>query len=231
MNAFLTLLEQRLWNIWTLGVVQYTDISVYHSTQMSRYIMWDKKCIEIHIVFIYYTVFFTIITKLSTTYKIIPLNSRYHIYLMISMPHGYVALMMCIMSWPLCHDMYLYHPYCYIHHSSHFNTLDVKMCSMVFIKYCLKCVKRMCSFNVFSECILAEMSSSVPWEDKPKYNKQSNKLQTSGPLAGAKPLSESMLEIVNWTLGNKFQWNLNQNLFIFIQESAFENVIWKMAAI
>ena len=37
--------------------------------------------------------------------------------------------------------------------------------------------------------------------------------------------------IVNWTLGNKLQWNLNRNLFIFIQENAFENVVWKMAAI
>ena len=37
--------------------------------------------------------------------------------------------------------------------------------------------------------------------------------------------------IVNWTIGNKFQWNLNQNSNIFIQENAFENVTWKMAAI
>ena len=36
--------------------------------------------------------------------------------------------------------------------------------------------------------------------------------------------------IVNWTLGNKLQWNLNRNLNIFIEENAFENV-WKMAAI
>ena len=37
--------------------------------------------------------------------------------------------------------------------------------------------------------------------------------------------------IVNWALGNKLQWNLNRNLYIFIQENAFENVVWKMAAI
>ena len=30
---------------------------------------------------------------------------------------------------------------------------------------------------------------------------------------------------------NKLQWNLNQNSSIFIQENAFENVVWKMAAI
>ena len=37
--------------------------------------------------------------------------------------------------------------------------------------------------------------------------------------------------IFNWTLRNKFRWNLNQNSYIFIQENAFENVVWEMAAI
>ena len=37
--------------------------------------------------------------------------------------------------------------------------------------------------------------------------------------------------IANWTLRNKLQWNLNRNSYIFIQENAFENVFWKMAAI
>ena len=37
--------------------------------------------------------------------------------------------------------------------------------------------------------------------------------------------------IVSLTLGNKLQWNLNRNEYIFIQENAFENVVWKMAAI
>ena len=50
-------------------------------------------------------------------------------------------------------------------------------------------------------------------------------------LEGAKPLSEAMMAIVNWTLGNKLQWNPNRNLYIFIQENAFEKVVWKMAAI
>ena len=37
--------------------------------------------------------------------------------------------------------------------------------------------------------------------------------------------------VVNWTLKNKLQWNFNQSPYIFIQENAFENVVWKMAAI
>ena len=32
---------------------------------------------------------------------------------------------------------------------------------------------------------------------------------------------------VNWILGSKLQWNLNRNLYIFIDE----NVVWKMVAI
>ena len=37
--------------------------------------------------------------------------------------------------------------------------------------------------------------------------------------------------IVNWTIRNKLQWNLNRNSNIFIQENAFESVICEMAAI
>ena len=37
--------------------------------------------------------------------------------------------------------------------------------------------------------------------------------------------------INNWTLRNKLQWNLNQNLWIFIQENPFETVVQKMAAV
>ena len=37
--------------------------------------------------------------------------------------------------------------------------------------------------------------------------------------------------IVNWTLGNKFQWNFNRNSNIFIHENAFENVVCNIASI
>ena len=33
--------------------------------------------------------------------------------------------------------------------------------------------------------------------------------------------------IVNRTLGNKLQWNLNRNLYILIQGNALQNVVWK----
>ena len=37
--------------------------------------------------------------------------------------------------------------------------------------------------------------------------------------------------IVDWTLGNKVQWNFNPNSKIFIQENAFENVICEIVSI
>ena len=37
--------------------------------------------------------------------------------------------------------------------------------------------------------------------------------------------------IVDWTLGNKLQWNFNQNTIIFIEENAFANVHCEMVAI
>ena len=37
--------------------------------------------------------------------------------------------------------------------------------------------------------------------------------------------------IVNWTLGNKFQWNPNRNSNIFIQGNSFENGVYEMAPI
>ena len=38
-------------------------------------------------------------------------------------------------------------------------------------------------------------------------------------------------DIVNWTLRNKLRWNLHRNSCTFIEEYAFENFIWEMAAI
>ena len=37
--------------------------------------------------------------------------------------------------------------------------------------------------------------------------------------------------IVNWKRRNKFQWNQMRNSYIFSQEDACENVVWKLAAI
>ena len=47
-------------------------------------------------------------------------------------------------------------------------------------------------------------------------------------LIGAKPLSGPMLDIVNWTLRNKLQWNFNQSTKLFIHEIALEYVVWEL---
>ena len=46
-------------------------------------------------------------------------------------------------------------------------------------------------------------------------------------LDGTKPLSDYQCwNIINWTLWNKLQWNIYRNSDIFIEENAFENVVW-----
>ena len=50
-------------------------------------------------------------------------------------------------------------------------------------------------------------------------------------MVGAKPLSEPMLEYCHLELRNKLQWKLKRNSYTLIQENAFQNVVWKMAAI
>ena len=47
-------------------------------------------------------------------------------------------------------------------------------------------------------------------------------------LVRAKPLSEASVDL---TLRNQLQWNLNRNSYIFTQENAIENVIWKMTTV
>ena len=52
-------------------------------------------------------------------------------------------------------------------------------------------------------------------------------------LFDTKPFSEPIagLIIVNWAIGNKFQWNFNQNTTICIQENEFELVRCKIPAL
>ena len=49
-------------------------------------------------------------------------------------------------------------------------------------------------------------------------------------LAGPSHYLNQCLNIVNWTLGNKLQWNFNRNWNIFIQENALENVVCRWQA-
>ena len=49
-------------------------------------------------------------------------------------------------------------------------------------------------------------------------------------LFGAKPLSEPVLIIVNWTLRNILQGNFNQNTKLFIHQNASENIVCEKEA-
>ena len=58
--------------------------------------------------------------------------------------------------------------------------------------------------------------------------------QQTGPSLlqiSSKPLSEPMLNIVNYTLRKKHQRNVNQNTKLSIHENAFENIVCKIMAI
>ena len=55
-------------------------------------------------------------------------------------------------------------------------------------------------------------------------------VQIMACLAPSHYLNQCWLSTI-LTLGNIFQWNLNQNTAIFFQENAFENVVCEMAAI
>ena len=73
-------------------------------------------------------------------------------------------------------------------------------------------------FPCFLKTINAERVNSSPLS-------ASYMRQWTGPsLVQVNYLNQCWL-IVNWTLGNKFQWNLNRNYIIFIQEKPFENVV------
>ena len=63
-----------------------------------------------------------------------------------------------------------------------------------------------------------------------------NKLTIIGSSNGLSPDRRQAIiwnkwGIINWNLRIKLRWNLKQNSYTFSQETAFENVVRKMAAI
>ena len=59
-----------------------------------------------------------------------------------------------------------------------------------------------------------------------------SKSTSIGSDNGLSTLSEPICwNIVNWTLRNKLQWNINQNSYIFIKEKAFGDAVRKLVAI
>ena len=132
----------------------------------------------------------------------------------------------------------------YMHHSaliSLWNLLCLRLClSSVFLFV-------ICKFVCHSGVLQNLVTSKENWSCQPPMMTPSNGniFCVTGPLCrnplvtGEFPTQRTVpsyylnqcWDIVNQTLGNKLQWNLNQNLWIFIQVNAFEYVVWKMAAI
>ena len=50
-------------------------------------------------------------------------------------------------------------------------------------------------------------------------------------LVFAKPLSEPMVDNVNWNPRNKLHWNFSRNSYIFIQQKWFQIIVGKMVGI
>ena len=65
---------------------------------------------------------------------------------------------------------------------------------------------------------------SISWRHHHRKN-------TGTPVSALKIKQLSMQPFSSLILKNKFQWNLKQKSYIFIQENAFENVVCEMATI
>ena len=84
-----------------------------------------------------------------------------------------------------------------------------------------QCDRRQCDIHM-SKDVTVLFRRCTDWS---KHNVQKD---NGLLLAGVKPLSEpTLVYIVNWTLANKVQWKFNPNSYIWIQQNAFENVVWK----
>ena len=57
------------------------------------------------------------------------------------------------------------------------------------------------------------------------------KLAIVGSDNGFSPGLNQCWNIINWTPGNKLQWNFNQNTKLFIHENASENIVCEMVTI
>ena len=64
-----------------------------------------------------------------------------------------------------------------------------------------------------------------------KTNRHSLVQMMACRLDDAKPLSEPILNTINWTPRNTFQWIFFLNSKVFFHENALENVVCEMAAI
>ena len=93
------------------------------------------------------------------------------------------------------------------------------------------------SFDVsFDLCLNKQLSKQSRrwWFETPSHPllRHNNEFQVViPPWSAPSHYLNQCWNIVNWTIGNKLQWNFNRNWYIFIQENAFQSVVWEMSAI
>ena len=87
------------------------------------------------------------------------------------------------------------------------------------------------SLNFVPNCSIDTISSLVQVVYWYRQNLSSMVQTMASRLVGANHYLNQCWNIVNWTLGNKLQLNLNQNLYISIQINEVENVVRNLAAI
>ena len=75
--------------------------------------------------------------------------------------------------------------------------------------------------RVAHTCRLEDVSGEINASSKPFV--QATLCEHQNTMAPSDYLNHRW-NIINCTLGNKLLWNLSRNLYIFIQEKAFENV-------
>ena len=97
---------------------------------------------------------------------------------------------------------------------------------------CLICIK-----VLFNDIILAVCGNTILNSFRPRdaYTRQWTNQHWFRQWLVAWPAPSHYLNqcwnILIWIHRNKLQWNINRNSNIFIQDIAFENVVWKMSTI
>ena len=72
----------------------------------------------------------------------------------------------------------------------------------------------------------------VTWTPVASFTMEVNSRLAKRPLkTNGRWANLELTSLVKEATGNKLKWNLNKNLYIFIQQNAFEDVVWKMVVI
>ena len=148
----------------------------------------------------------------------------------------YTIWKVCWSAWlqQMCLENFNIFTLCAAKHLSHV------MINAMKINTLWKCCKNCYGFQVFT--IMYERLEKFSWNGRhnslrpsDSYVRQKNNHHWFGQWLVAWSVRSYYLNqcwcIVNWTLRNKLQWNRSRNLYTFIQENAFGNVVCELSTI